>query len=163
MSDETVDHVARRKIAEFELSFGDLREEFDEHRHEFRDFRDNEFRAHDRADEKREQTVMVELGKIGKSIESLTTDVRKIDGRQWEETTANRHLSEITPTSKRHRMSPELRQGGIVAGLVAAVIALSEAVKAIAHPTPPPPPDTTQIAVEVAKALAGHIPASPKP
>lgn len=161
---EVIDLEARSRLNSFEASFGDLRTEFDDYRQEFRDFRDKEFRDHDRADEKREQTVMVELGKIGKSLEVLTSDVRKIDGRQWEETTANRHLREITPMSKRVKMSPEVRQGGIFTVLVAAVIALTEAVKALVHPAPPPPPTTTEIAVEVAKALTGHVPApSPKP
>jgi hypothetical protein len=163
MSEEVIDRTAREKIAQFELSFGDLREEFDshrgefgEHRVEFRKFTDGSFRAHEQADQDRQEIAISEFAKLGTTLKAIDESVKKIEGRQWEETTASRNLRDAAPISKHPRVSPELRQGGIVAGLVTAVIALAEVVKALVHPAPPPPPNTTEIAVEVAKALTAQ-------
>jgi hypothetical protein len=162
MPEEVIDRTARKKMTEFESSFGDLREEFDEHRSEFKEhrsefrrFADGSFRAHEQADQDRQEIAISEFAKLGTKLTSIDESVKKIEGRQWEETSKTHNLP---PPSKRPRVSPELRSGGLIATLVAAVMALIEVVKALVHPAPPPPPNTTQIAVEVAKALAAQKP-----
>jgi hypothetical protein len=167
MPEEVIDRTARKKMTEFESSFGDLREEFDEHRSEFKEhrsefrrFADGSFRAHEQADQDRQEIAISEFAKLGTKLTSIDESVKKIEGRQWEETSKTHNLPPSTPQHR--RMSPEVRQGGVVAGLVAAVIALTEAIKFLAHPASPPPPNTAQIAAEVAKALTEHaVPSKP--
>ena len=162
MSEEVIDRAAREKIARFELSFGDLREEFDahrgefnEHRTEFRRFTDTSFRAHAQADQDRQEIAISEFAKLGTTLKAIDESVKKFEGRQWAESTGSRNLRDVTPMSKHPRMSPELRQGGVMAGLVAVIMGLIEVVKWLTHPVPPPL-NTTEIAVEVAKALAAQ-------
>jgi len=167
LSDEVIDRTARNKIAASERSFGDLHEEFvdlrkgfGEHRQEFRSFLDGPFREHDHADQDRQAVAIKEFAKLSTKLDAIDESVKKIEGRQWEETSKTHNLPPSTPQHR--RMSPEVRQGGVVAGLVAAVIALTEAIKFLAHPASPPPPNTAQIAAEVAKALTEHtVPSKP--
>lgn len=113
---------------------------------------------HEREDDERHVKLGTDVSKLITGFATLNTTLEPIVKAYWgEDSSKVTHLRESRDSSKppKHsKMSPEVRQGGIIAGLVTVVLALAEVIKAIVHPAPPPPPSTAEIAAQIAKALA---------
>ena len=119
---------------------------------------------HEGEDDKVHTAMGTDVSKLVTGFATLNETLKPIIKAYWGEDSSK--VTNMTPVSSRKasRVTPELRQGGVIAALVAAVLALAEVVKAYAHPVPPPPPSPTEIATEVARAIMATqaVPSAPR-